>query len=159
MPRGRKPKETKSHKQGDVRDMLDKVMRARRLVRLCERDEAEARAALESTRSTRTDEEKVDSTKIVDVSAEVARLESYCEKTRETKVRLIVEKAKAKELIERLRDKPEYYEVLYRRYIMGDKWERIAVDMNYNYRWVQRLHGRALQALEEIHNQQNHVDK
>jgi hypothetical protein len=35
-------------------------------------------------------------------------------------------------------------EILERRYLLGETWERIAVDMNYNYRWVLRLHGRAL---------------
>ena len=39
-------------------------------------------------------------------------------------------------------------EVLIRRYLMGRTWEQIAVEMNYNYRWVLRLHGRALKNFE-----------
>lgn len=39
-------------------------------------------------------------------------------------------------------------EVLIRRYLMGRTWEQIAVDMDYNYRWVLRLHGRALKNFE-----------
>lgn len=35
------------------------------------------------------------------------------------------------------------------RYIHGRKWEEIAVLMNYDYRWVLRLHGRALNRLDE----------
>lgn len=38
--------------------------------------------------------------------------------------------------------------VLVERYINFCTWEQIAVDMHYNYRWVLRLHGRALQAIE-----------
>jgi len=34
------------------------------------------------------------------------------------------------------------------RYIDGAKWEQIAVDMNYDYSWVLRLHGSALNALK-----------
>lgn len=37
-----------------------------------------------------------------------------------------------------------YREVLERRYIHGEKWEQIAIDMDYDYRWVLRLHGKAL---------------
>lgn len=35
-------------------------------------------------------------------------------------------------------------EILERRYLLGETWEKIAVAMNYNYRWVLRIHGRAL---------------
>lgn len=38
--------------------------------------------------------------------------------------------------------------ILYRRYILGEKWEQIAVAMRLDYRWVLRLHGRALQAVQ-----------
>lgn len=42
----------------------------------------------------------------------------------------------------------ETYQLLLRlKYIDGDTWEKIAVKMNYKYRWVQYLHGRALQAI------------
>lgn len=35
-------------------------------------------------------------------------------------------------------------EILERRYLLVQGWERIAVEMNYDYRWTLRLHGRAL---------------
>lgn len=34
--------------------------------------------------------------------------------------------------------------LLYRRYIQGQKWEKIAVEMHYSYMHVCRLHGQAL---------------
>ena len=41
--------------------------------------------------------------------------------------------------------------ILYRRYIVGQKWEEIAVAMHIEYRWMLRLHGRALRdAAEKI---------
>lgn len=45
--------------------------------------------------------------------------------------------------------KTELREVLARRYIRGQKWEEIAVDMSFAYRWVLELHGRGLQAIEK----------
>ena len=34
------------------------------------------------------------------------------------------------------------------RYINGLTWEKIAVEMNYDYRWILRLHGKALSEIE-----------
>ena len=36
------------------------------------------------------------------------------------------------------------HEILRRRYLVGQKWEAIAVDMDIDYRWVWRLHKRAV---------------
>ena len=38
-------------------------------------------------------------------------------------------------------------DVLYHRYILQKKWEQIAVDLGFDYRWVTRLHGEALQSI------------
>jgi len=35
-------------------------------------------------------------------------------------------------------------------YIDGKRWEQIAVDMNYDYRWVTRLHGRILEKIKMV---------
>lgn len=45
---------------------------------------------------------------------------------------------------------PEPYRtLLYERYINGRTWEQVAVMMNYSYRGVMKMHGRALQAVKE----------
>jgi hypothetical protein len=46
---------------------------------------------------------------------------------------------------------PDYRlrQVLIQRYIHGKKWEQIAVDLNYDYRYVLKLHGYALQEIEK----------
>lgn len=41
--------------------------------------------------------------------------------------------------------------VLYLRYIQGYRWERVALEMNYDTRWVYRLHGKALYQLDISH--------
>ena len=47
-------------------------------------------------------------------------------------------------------EKPEYYDILHKRYFEYQSLEQIAVSMNYTYRWIRRLHGRALQAFEKV---------
>ena len=37
--------------------------------------------------------------------------------------------------------------ILLQRYVQGKTFEQIAVSMHYDYRWITRLHGRALQKL------------
>lgn len=43
-----------------------------------------------------------------------------------------------------------YMTVLHRRYFLHETFERIAIDMNYSWRWVIKLHGRALQAFDKL---------
>ena len=43
----------------------------------------------------------------------------------------------------------EYRSILRERYICSKKWEEIAVETNYDLRWVYRLHGRALEEFAE----------
>lgn len=47
-------------------------------------------------------------------------------------------------------ENPDYYKVLHLRYIRNFTFERIAIEMNYSYRGVCYLHGRALQAFEKV---------
>jgi DNA-directed RNA polymerase specialized sigma subunit len=52
--------------------------------------------------------------------------------------RLVIERA-----IENV-EKAELRKILYVRYVKGEKWEKIANEMNYNWRTVHKLHSRAL---------------
>lgn len=47
-------------------------------------------------------------------------------------------------------ENPTYMTVLHRRYFLHHTWEKIACDMNYTYRNVCYLHGRALQAFDKL---------
>lgn len=80
---------------------------------------------------------------ISDLSGYVAQLDdliSQLEHEREMAVRRYKE---IREQIHTMQDETEK-EILERRYLMCETWEKIAVSMNYNYRWVLRIHGRAL---------------
>lgn len=45
---------------------------------------------------------------------------------------------------------PTEQEILSRRYLIGQSWEKIAVEMNYDYRYVLKLHGKALLHFEVV---------
>ena len=47
-------------------------------------------------------------------------------------------------------ENPDYYKVLHLRYIRNFTFEKIAIEMNYSYRGVCYLHGRALNVFEKI---------
>lgn len=43
-----------------------------------------------------------------------------------------------------------YVDILYRRYVHGQTWEKIAEEMNYAIRHVYRLHGQALREVSRV---------
>lgn len=45
-------------------------------------------------------------------------------------------------------------DILYKRYFHYEKWEEIAIETNYSYRQVTRLHGQALQEVRKILKEQ-----
>lgn len=47
-------------------------------------------------------------------------------------------------------EKSEYQLILTERYLEGLDWQEIADDMHYTTRWVQSLHGEALQAMQAV---------
>jgi hypothetical protein len=79
----------------------------------------------------------------------VAKIADLREKINQDIDTLVDMKKVAYALLQKV-DRPEYYTILYKRYFMYHSLEQIAVDMNFTYRWVRRLHGRALQAFAKI---------
>lgn len=63
--------------------------------------------------------------------------------------RLVEQKAKAMNMLNSMKN-PVHMTILHRRYFLHQSFERIATDMNYTYRWVTRLHGRALQDFAKV---------
>jgi len=61
---------------------------------------------------------------------------------------LIAIKREIEAAIEQVND-GTYRELLRRRYLCCERWEQIAVGMGYDYRWVLRLHGRALLEIKD----------
>lgn len=56
------------------------------------------------------------------------------------------------EVIELL-DNADHIAVLYKRHFEYKGWEVIACEMGYTYRWVTKLHGRALNCMDNILNE------
>lgn len=77
--------------------------------------------------------------KIVDLETEIDNeIDAYVDLKREVTA-----------LLERL-ENPFHYKVLHQRYFLYHTFERIATDMHYSFRGVCYLHGRALQAFDEL---------
>lgn len=75
-------------------------------------------------------------------------LESYEKEIAEDIDRLIDVKREVMAVIDSL-DDPDEINLLYMRYLQYLKWEEIALKMNFSYMHVHRIHGKALQSVEE----------
>lgn len=95
------------------------------------------------------DGDRVSGGKIGDLSDAIATLERYAERVNAKWDELIALRQEAEAHIDALRD-GRYREVLKRRYLRGQSLERIAVDLCFDYRWVKRLHGRALVEFQKL---------
>ena len=82
-----------------------------------------------------------------DLSGYVARLDALISQLEHEQALAVRQYKEIHDRIHKMQDGAEK-EVLIRRYLMGRTWEQIAVEMDYNYRWVLRLHGRALKNFE-----------
>ena len=82
--------------------------------------------------------------RIVDLQTEVNQIiDTYIDKKREISM-----------VIDQIKD-PDQLRVLHKRYFDDLTWEQIACDMHMSYRNVCYIHGRALQAVEEIRRKDN----
>ena len=82
-----------------------------------------------------------------DLSGYVARLDALVSQLEHERELAVKQYQEIHDQIHKMQDGAEK-EVLERRYLLGETWEKIAVNMNHNYRWVLRLHGRALNNFE-----------
>lgn len=60
-------------------------------------------------------------------------------------------KSQAMNLIDKIED-ADCVDVLYKRYFQFKKWEQIAVEKNYSYQGICKIHGKALKSLNKILN-------
>ena len=82
-----------------------------------------------------------------DLSGYVARLDALISQLEHEQAMAVRQYKEIHDRIHKMQDGAEK-EVLIRRYLMGKAWEQIAVEMNYNYRSVLKIHGRALRSFE-----------
>ena len=132
-----------------VRAYLWRVRDAERELKLLEQEYEQAKADILHLKAIQYDADKVTGGKIGDLSDAIAVLEGYAERVNAKWDKLVALRERAKELIARIIDW-RCREVLTRRYLRGQSWERIAVDMEYDFRWIIRLHGRALRSILKL---------
>lgn len=82
-----------------------------------------------------------------DLSGYVARLDELLRELEAEKELQMVTYQEIRQKIGMVSDAIEQ-EILSRRYLIGQSWEKIAVEMKYSYRHVTKLHGHALNHFE-----------
>ena len=87
-----------------------------------------------------------------DLSEYAAKLDALIRKLEQEREESVKQYEEIHTQIHKMQDEMER-DVLIRRYLMGETWEQIAAEMNYNYRSVLKIHGRALK------NFQRHIVK
>lgn len=63
--------------------------------------------------------------------------------------KLVDKKIEIEKAIEQIENQKQK-EILEKRYLLFEKWEQIAVDMDIDLRWIYRLHNRALDNLKKL---------
>ena len=127
---------------------LWRVRDAERELKRLEEEYEQAKSDILHLRAMEYDKDKVSNSRIGDLSDAIAALESYAERIAAQWDKLIVLREAAKVRIGQLEDW-RYREVLTRRYLQGQSWEQVAVDMGYDYYHVHKLHRRALRIFQE----------
>lgn len=93
-------------------------------------------------------EERVQTTPNFDkIGTAVAKLDELERKTNDLMVLYVEKRNKITDQIDAIEDKV-IYGILFARYIENKTFERIAADMNYSFRQITRLHGKALAEFE-----------
>ena len=82
-----------------------------------------------------------------DLSGYAARWDELVRKLEAEKEMQMVTYREIRQQIDMVPD-PTEQEILSRRYLLGQSWEKIAVEMKYSYRHVTKLHGYALNHFE-----------
>lgn len=80
-----------------------------------------------------------------DLSGYMAKLDALIMQLEHEQAMAVQQYKEIHDRIHKMQDGAEK-EVLIRRYLMGRTWEQIAVEMDYTYRHVTRLHGAALRS-------------
>ena len=84
-----------------------------------------------------------------DLSGYAARLDELLRELEAEKEMQMVTYREIRQQIGMVPD-PTEQEILSRRYLLEQRWEKISVEMNYAYRYVLKLHGKALLHFEVI---------
>lgn len=130
----------------EVKSFLNSVRRQEMEFKAVEEELSRVRTDIYFLKSPRL-EEKVQTSHQAELSEKVERLEFYEEQVRDELEKLTSLRITAKKIIA-LEPDTEKRAILIRRYLLGQKWESIAVQMNLGLQWVFKLHGQSLFLLE-----------
>ena len=145
----------------NVKDFLNKIRKIDLLIDIKLKEMSALRDRLTNV-TANTEKERVQTSmqgdKFADTISKIVDLENEIN----SDIDVLVEyKNQARKLIEKL-DNDIYKVILYDRYFRGCTFEEIAVEISYSWRWTCKLHGRALQKLNEIIKKEDievHIDK
>nr|WP_325190619.1 hypothetical protein [uncultured Selenomonas sp.] len=132
-----------------AKEYLWRVRDAERDLKRLEQEYEQAKADILHLKAIQYDADKVIGGKIGDLSDAIAAVEGYMERLNAQWDKLIALRKEAKVLIERIAD-GRYRDVLTRRYLQGQSWEQMAVEMFYDYHHVHKLHKYALIVFQEV---------
>lgn len=132
-----------------AKEYLNRVRRQNYILKQTEKEMNEVRADILTLRASSLSEH-VSGSKNSDTADKYIRLESYMEKVNAEWDKLIDMRNAAKDLIGAMPD-PMHRAVLYARYINGQRWEDIAMDMHYSWKGIFKLHGQALRVFDQMH--------
>ena len=129
-----------------VKEFLNDVRRQHARVEACKERLKEIECEVISLKSPQLGD-KIQSNSVKSLDEVICRLEMKRAETSREFIRLMDMQDKAETLISCEKDH-DRWTVLYRRYILNQKWEKIAVEINLDLRWIYRLHGQGLRNLE-----------
>ncbi|WP_337506842.1 DUF1492 domain-containing protein [Megasphaera sp.] len=132
-----------------AKEYLNRVRRQNYILKQTEKELNEIRADILTLRASSLSEH-VSGSKNSDTADKYIRLESYMEKVNAEWDKLIDMRNAAKDLIGAMPD-PMHRAVLYARYINGQRWEDIAMDVHYSWKGIFKLHGQALRVFDQMH--------
>lgn len=132
-----------------AKEYLNRVRRQNYILKQTEKELNEIRADILTLRASSLSEH-VSGSKNSDTADKYIRIESYMEKVNAEWDKLIDMRNAAKDLIGAMPD-PMHRAVLYARYINGQRWEDIAMDMHYSWKGIFKLHGQALRVFDQMH--------
>ena len=129
-----------------VKEFLNDVRRQHARVEACKERLKEIECEVISLKSPQLGD-KIQSNSVKSLDEVICRLELKRAETSREFIRLMDMQDKAETLISCEKDH-DRWTVLYRRYMLNQKWEEIAMQMYFDLRWVYRIHGAALRDLE-----------
>lgn len=116
-------------------------------LRVKEQELQQLESDLYAIRSVDTSRERIDGGIPVSVADKVARIRDMQIVINKEWDQLLDLRKEARDQIMQLED-GRFRAVLTERYLNNKRWEQIAVDMNYTYRNIIKIHGKALQQFE-----------